>query len=66
MQPFLPRSLAAQAARVELRLRLPDGAPWVLSVSAGVERFIGPYPRLGGIMSDGPLLEFETVQPART
>lgn len=58
--------LPMQPARVELVLRLADGSPWRVRFSAGVERFIGPYPRLGGIMSDGPLLEFETVQPART
>ena len=48
-------------AEVELVLRLADGGPWRLRFSAGTERFIGPYPRLGGIMSDGPLLEYEIV-----
>ncbi|MFN3388222.1 MAG: hypothetical protein ACK40O_04775 [Allosphingosinicella sp.] len=55
---------AADAPRVELVLRLPDGAPWRLSVSAGVERFIGHYPRLDGIAGGGPLLEYRAVSTA--
>ena len=64
MQPFLPRSFAAEAARVELRLRRADGALWVLSVSAGVERFIGYYPRIDGIVAEGVLLEYRPTQAA--
>ena len=64
MQPFFPRSFAAEAARVELRLTLADGSPWVLSVSAGIERFIGYYPRLEGIVADGALLEYRPTQAA--
>jgi hypothetical protein len=56
---------ASVAPRVELLLWRPDGDPWIVSFSPGIERFIGHYPRLGGIMSDGPLLEFQTVHPER-
>jgi hypothetical protein len=50
------------AGKVELVLRLPDGAPWTLSVSPGIERFIGYYPRLDGIDPGGPLLEYTRLQ----
>lgn len=48
----------ADAPCVELVLEGADGAPWVLRMSPGAERFIGYYPRLGGISSGGPLLAF--------
>jgi hypothetical protein len=51
---FLPR----RTETVELVLRLPDGSPWSLSFSPGIERFIGRYPRLEGIDPGGSLLEF--------
>ena len=57
-------SPAAEAPRVELLLRLPDGAPWRLSLSAGLERFIGHYPRLEGFRAAGPLLEYRAVSTA--
>ena len=59
---FLP-ALAARP-RVELLLRLEDGRPWSLTVSAGMERFIGYYPKIGGIDSGEPLLSFRAVNPA--
>jgi hypothetical protein len=49
------------APRSQLLLRLPDGSPWRLSFSPGMERFIGHYPRLPGIETDGPVLAFETT-----
>ena len=49
-------------ARSELVLRLPDGSPWVLGMSAGMERFIGWYPRVDGIDAGGPLLCYRAVQ----
>ena len=58
------KMFACTAPRAELVLRLEDGTPGRLSVSAGCERFIGAYPRLPGISSDGPLLTFRTVEPA--
>ena len=52
--------------RLELALRDADGAPWVLQLSAGMERFIGAYPRLDGFGGDGPLLVFRpAAQPVR-
>jgi len=50
-----------QAVAVELVLRLPDGAPWSLTFSPGIERFIGYYPRLDGIDPGDPLLSFRTI-----
>ena len=44
-------------------LRTPEGGEWAVTVSAGVERFIGLYPRLDGITSGEPLLRFRAVQP---
>jgi hypothetical protein len=43
---------------MELVLRLPDGSPWALRFSPGIERFIGFYPRLDAIEADGPLLSY--------
>jgi hypothetical protein len=48
----------AETKRMELILRTPEGAPWCLTISPGIERFIGYYPRLDGIDPGGPLLEF--------
>ena len=49
--------------RLELVLRLPDGSPWRLTVSPGMERFIGYYPRIEGIDPGGPLLRFRVADP---
>ena len=54
----------ADSPRLELVLRLADGSPWRLTLSAGMERFIGFYPRLEGIEAGGPLLRFRVVDPA--
>ncbi|MDB5694003.1 MAG: hypothetical protein JWO81_3066 [Alphaproteobacteria bacterium] len=43
---------------LELALRDAEGAPWVLSLSPGMERFIGAYARINGFGGDGPLLLF--------
>jgi hypothetical protein len=48
----------SRATTVELVLRLPDGRPWSLTFSPGIERFIGYYPRLDGIDPGGDLLSF--------
>jgi hypothetical protein len=58
-EPFL------NAPRVELVLRLADGSPWRLTLSAGSERFIGYYPRLDSFDAGGPLLSYRAVQPVR-
>ena len=53
----MPHSIAGHA-RTELVLRMQDGSPWRLSLSAGMERFVGAYPRLPGFASDGALLTY--------
>jgi hypothetical protein len=50
--------------RVELSLRREDGSPWTLTMSAGMERFVGYYPKVDGIDSGQPLLDFRTINPA--
>jgi hypothetical protein len=57
-------SALADPSRLELELRLADGSPWLLTVSAGMEQFIGYYPRVDGIDSGGPLLRFQAADPA--
>jgi hypothetical protein len=57
---FRPRPTAPC---LELVLRLEDGSPWHLTVSAGVERFIGYYPRIDGLDAGGPLLSFRSFDP---
>jgi hypothetical protein len=61
---FSPYGFGPAASRVELVLRAGDGKPWTLSVSAGIERFIGYYPRIDGIDPGGPLLRFRSATPA--
>jgi len=56
---------AFRPATVELELRLGDGTPWRVSMSAGTERFIGAYPRLDGFRSDDALLTYLPVAVAR-
>jgi hypothetical protein len=50
----------AGAPLVELVLRDDAGAPWVLTLSAAMERFIGAYPRIEGFDTGGPLIVFRT------
>jgi hypothetical protein len=59
---FLPAD--ADPGRLELVLRLADGSPWRLTLSPGIERFIGYYPRIDGIDPGGPLLRFRVADPA--
>jgi hypothetical protein len=55
----------SKAAALELVLRDGDGAPWVLRLSSGMEKFIGAYPRLDGFGGEAPLLVFRRAgQPA--
>ena len=56
--------LDARSPRLELELRLADGSPWRLTVSPGIERFIGYYPRVDGIDAGGPLLRFTVADQA--
>ena len=54
----------ATASRLELVLRLEDGSPWRLTVSPGVERFVGRFPMVEGLGADGPLLRFRAAAQA--
>ena len=49
---------------VELELRLTDGSPWRLTISPGIERFIGYYPLVDGLDSGDSLLRFRAIGPA--
>jgi len=53
-----------KAPCLELVLRLEDGSPWRLTVTAGMDRFIGYYPLADGLDAGGPLLRFRAVKPA--
>ncbi|MEA3062228.1 MAG: hypothetical protein QOJ94_2009 [Sphingomonadales bacterium] len=53
------RPAAAADSRIQLMLKTPAGARWALTVSQGMERFIGHYPRVAGLGSGGPLLRYE-------
>jgi hypothetical protein len=64
MQPAFAFPPTALAVRRELSLRTGDGEDWVLSVSPGVERFIGAYPRLPDFDVGAPLIAFRTVAAA--
>jgi hypothetical protein len=55
---------AADPGRLILELRLADGSPWLLTLTPGMERFIGFYPRVEGIDAGGPLLRFRVADPA--
>jgi hypothetical protein len=55
---------ADQPAKLELVLSRADGTPWTLTMSAGIERFIGRYPRINRIqVVDGPLLDYRAAYP---
>jgi hypothetical protein len=60
--PFLLGDVAPP--RVALSLACADGTRWTVTMSAGVERFIGAYPRICGMIAAGPLLEFEPAYPS--
>lgn len=55
---------APRATGLELVLRTLDGSPWRLTVSPGIERFIGHYPLVDGIDAGGPLLSFRAAEPS--
>lgn len=54
-----------QASKIQLMLRTPDGGRWGLTVSAGMDRFIGLYSQVPGLGSDSPLLKYQPVDRAR-
>lgn len=47
------------AARVCLMLRDERGGHWSVTMSPGMERFIGVYPRIDAFRTDAPLLQYE-------
>jgi hypothetical protein len=53
----------ADPGRMELVLSQHDGTPWTLTMSPGMERFIGSYPRLARLTVDGPLLAYRVAFP---
>ncbi|HEY5724270.1 MAG TPA: hypothetical protein VIT45_18315 [Allosphingosinicella sp.] len=53
--------LGAPATRLELALTRPDGEPWSLTVSPGIERYIGFYPRIEGFACAGPVLVYRSL-----
>lgn len=50
---------AAQSERLSLSLRTRDGERWQLSLSPGMDRFVGRYARLPGIAPPGGLLDYK-------
>ncbi|HEX9947925.1 MAG TPA: hypothetical protein VGA98_10330 [Allosphingosinicella sp.] len=42
-------------------LRAPSGRRWAVTLSDGMERFIGHYPKVPGFSSDSRLLEYRPV-----
>lgn len=48
-------------SKVQLMLRTPEGGQWRLTLSRGMERFIGHYPRVAGLGSGGPLLRYKSL-----
>jgi hypothetical protein len=50
--------------RLELALLTPEGQPWVLKLAPAMVRFIGHYPRVEGIGTDSPLLEYRIAHGA--
>jgi hypothetical protein len=53
-------------SKIRLNLLTPEGGAWTLTVSVGMVRFIGPYSRVPGLGSKGPLLEYQPVGCARS
>jgi hypothetical protein len=53
----------ADPVRMELVLSRHDGTPWTLTMSPGMERFIGHYPRLPRLVVEGPLLAYRVAYP---
>ncbi len=52
---------ALSTPRVQLMLRTTDGRRWGVTFSEGMERFIGHYPRVPGLHSESPILDYRPV-----
>lgn len=48
--------------RVALMLRTPDGCPWELTMTAGIETFIGRYRRIEEFARGSGLIRFSYVE----
>ncbi|MDB5672815.1 MAG: hypothetical protein JWO25_3774 [Alphaproteobacteria bacterium] len=59
-----PAADSTACRQLYLVLRNEDGSAWTLRFSAGVERFIGIYPRLESLDCGAPLLAFREIDPA--
>ena len=55
---------ATAPERMELVLYLPGNRLWSVTVSPGVERFIGHYPRIDGFNAGPGLIEYRPVHAA--
>jgi hypothetical protein len=55
---------STQTRQLYLVLRQVDGPAWTVRFSAGIERFIGVYPRLEAFDCGEPLLVFREIDPA--
>ena len=53
-----------QTRQLYLVLRRDGEAAWTVRFSAGIERFIGAYPRLEGFGCGDPLLVFRDIDAA--
>lgn len=61
MSPAFAFPSLLRPCRIELSLRAADGEDWVLTVSPGIERFIGVYARLPEFGDGSGLLAFRAV-----
>ncbi len=52
---------APSAARIRLLLLDDSGGHWCVTMSPGVERFIGCYPRLDAFVGDEQVLRYEVA-----
>jgi hypothetical protein len=52
---------STETRQLYLVLRREDAPAWTIRFSAGVERFIGAYPRLEGFQCGEPLLVFREI-----
>ena len=53
-----------QTRQLYLVLRTDGGPAWTVRFSAGMERFIGAYPRLEGFDCGEPLLVYREIDAA--
>jgi hypothetical protein len=59
-----PHESPTETRQLYLVLRLEDAPAWTIRFSAGIERFIGVYPRLEGFVCGEPLLVFREIDAA--